>query len=138
MKEKLHKLKARILGSRALLGLTVFAGFMLVATLVVATAPSPQPQERLEKAWPVSITVAEPGSMTPTLVTFGKVESRQVANLKTSITAPVDKLLVAEGEWVNEGQPLIALEQRELKLALTMADGISASYCSAGVSEDRL
>jgi len=113
---------AMIRSSRLALGLGVFGAFGLVAALLIATGSHPEPQERLEKAWPVSVMLAQPGTVRPSLVTFGRVESRQVAKLKTSVTAPVMSLLVSEGEWVNSGDSLVALEQQELGLALTMAE----------------
>jgi HlyD family secretion protein len=54
-------------------------------------------------------------------VAFGKVESRQVANLRTSITAPVAEVVAREGSWVTKGDLLVRLDDKEMKLALTVA-----------------
>jgi|TARA_B100001971_G_C18171607_1_gene527480 hypothetical protein len=71
-----------------LLGISILSVSLLVAILVVVTGPQAEPQTRTEKAWPVSVVVAEPEELQPVLLAYGKVESRQIANLKTSITAP--------------------------------------------------
>jgi hypothetical protein len=56
-----------------LLGLSLFLGYIMVAT-----GPSAEPLEKTERAWPVSVITAAPVNLPPTLLTFGKVESKQV------------------------------------------------------------
>ncbi len=104
-----------------LLGAAVLAVFAGMAGVIMATGPESEPQPREEKAWPVSVQAIEPGSISPTLIAYGRVESRQMANLKTSITALVDEMVVSEGDWVEKGDLLIRLEDAELRLALNMA-----------------
>jgi len=104
-----------------LLGITILSFSIVLSTIVVLTGPEAEPQQRTEKAWPVSIQVAEPQEMRPILIAYGKVESRQVANLKTSITAPVAEVVAPEGTWVNRGDLLVRLDQKEMKLALAVA-----------------
>lgn len=70
----------------------------------------------------MSTTSIEPRSTSPTLILYGKVESNQVANLKTSISARVSEVLTSEGDWVTKGQILIQLDSEELALAVAMAD----------------
>jgi multidrug efflux pump subunit AcrA (membrane-fusion protein) len=104
-----------------LLGVTILSLSIVLATLIVLTGPEAEPQQRTEKAWPVSILVAEPEEKRPILIAFGKVESRQVANMKTSITARVAEVAAPEGTWVNLGDLLVRLDEKEMKLALTVA-----------------
>ena len=104
-----------------LLGITILGSSVLLGALIVVTGPKSEPQERVEKAWPVSIIVAEPDVREPVLAAYGKVESRQVANLKTSITAPVAEVVMSEGSWVNAGDLLVRLDNKEMKLALVVA-----------------
>ena len=109
-----------------LLGASVLTVFTLLATVVVMTAPESEPQVRSEKAWPVSVKSVEPQNIAPTLLAFGRVESQQLANLKTSISAPIDEMLVSEGDWVEKGELLIRLQDAELDLALKMAQAEQA------------
>jgi multidrug efflux pump subunit AcrA (membrane-fusion protein) len=104
-----------------LLGITILLAASGIATLVIVTGPSAEPAVQSEKAWPVSIVAVAPTTASPTLLAFGKVESRQVAILKTSISAPVLTVLAAEGTWVEKGDLLVVLNDNELQLALTMA-----------------
>ncbi len=99
-----------------LLALSLFLGFIMVVT-----GPSAEPLEKVERAWPVSVITATPSSLPPTLLTFGKVESKQVASLNTNISAPVSEVLVREGDRVQEGQLLIQLNAMEGELTLNVA-----------------
>jgi len=100
--------------------LSLFVGFIMVVT-----GPSAEPLEKTERAWPVSVITATPTNLPPTLLTFGKVEAKQVANLNTTISAPVSEVMVREGIWVEEGELLIQLDAEEGELTLKVAQ---ASY----------
>jgi HlyD family secretion protein len=107
---------------KKLLGLSILAASVVLASIIIFTGPSAEPQARTERAWPVSVMTAHPDTRSPTLVAFGKVESRQVANLKTSITAPVAEVVVSEGTWVSTGDPLVILDDQEMRLALAVTN----------------
>ena len=51
-----------------LLGASVLTVFILLATVIVMTAPESEPQVRSEKAWPVSVKSVEPHDIAPTLL----------------------------------------------------------------------
>ena len=59
------------------------------------------------------------------LVTYGKLEARQSANLTTTLSAPVKKVVMPEGSWVNQDDLIIELDDAEAALALNAAQ---ASY----------
>ena len=110
------------LAHKHLLGVSIVAASILLAAIIIATGPTAKPQTLKEKAWPVSIVTARPGVLSPVLTVYGKVESRQTAMLKTSVSAPVARVLTPEGTWVNKGDLLIALDTTELNLSLKSAD----------------
>ncbi|MCB1672867.1 MAG: HlyD family efflux transporter periplasmic adaptor subunit [Pseudomonadales bacterium] len=93
----------------------------LIAVVIIATGPSAAPAEKVETAWPVSVVTARPDSLAPVLLAFGRLESRQVANLNTSISAPVKEVHRHEGEWVEAGELLIELDAAEPQLAYDIA-----------------
>lgn len=99
-----------------LLVLSLFLGFIMIAT-----GPSAEPLEKTERAWPITVMTAEPSDLPPTLLTFGRVEAKQVASLNTNISAPVSEVLVREGDRVEEGQLLIQLDALEGELTLNVA-----------------
>ncbi len=61
-----------------------------------------------------------------TVVASGHVETPFRAEIGSQITGTVDDVLVQEGERVSKGQPLIALESRELKATVVQAQGAVA------------
>jgi len=99
-----------------LLVLSLFLGFIMVAT-----GPSAEPLEKTERAWPISVITAAPVDLPPTLLTYGRVESKQVARLNTNISAPVSEVLVREGDRVQVGDLLIQLDAMEGELTLNVA-----------------
>lgn len=99
-----------------LLALSLFLGFIMIAT-----GPSAEPLEKTERAWPITVITAAPTDLPPTLLTFGKVESKQVASLNTNISAPVSEVLVREGDWVEEDELLIQVDANEGELNLNVA-----------------
>ena len=66
------------------------------------------------------------GTLVETVVASGHVESPYRAEIGSQITGTVADVLVAEGERVVAGQPLIILDSRELKSALIEAQGAVA------------
>lgn len=110
------------LAEKRLLGAAILGISFLVAAVIIVTGPEAEPQARTEKAWPVSVVKAEPAKLAPTLVAYGKVESRQMANLKTSISAPIAEVISQEGTWVEKGEVLIRMDTRELELSVRSAE----------------
>jgi HlyD family secretion protein len=98
------------------------AGFILAAMLasvsLFATGPASDPAVRTEKAWPVSVLTVAPSDIRPTFGAYGRVESSNVTHLKTDLNAEVDTVAVREGDWVEAGDVLITLSDRELRLNL--------------------
>ncbi len=113
--EPLSRLSKKFTGL-LLLALSLFFGFIMVAT-----GPSAEPLEKTERAWPVSVMTAAPVDLPPTLLTYGRVESKQVARLNTMISAPVSEVFVREGDRVQEGDLLIQLDAMEGQLTLNVA-----------------
>lgn len=99
-----------------LLVLSLFFGFIMIAT-----GPSAEPLEKAERAWPITVLTASPVDLPPTLLTYGRVESKQVARLNTNISAPVSEVFVREGDRVQEGDLLIQLDALEGELSLNVA-----------------
>ncbi len=97
-------------------------GFLLAALLasvsIFATGPDAVPEQRSEKAWPVSVVEVEPASIQPTFTGYGRIESSNLTHLRTDLNAEVEAVHVREGDWVSKGDVLITLNDRELQLNL--------------------
>ena len=114
-KLRLPKSPAR---KRGLIGVMFLLAAALMSASIFATGPVAEPEEVKEKAWPVSVTTVEPRAIQPTIHVFGRVESSNVARIRTDWIAEVDEVLVKEGDWVAKGQLLIKLSAREAALQL--------------------
>ncbi len=66
------------------------------------------------------------GRLIETVVASGHVETPYRVEIGSQITGTVQEVLVQQGEKVSKGQPLIALESRELKAAAVQAEGAVA------------
>ena len=107
--------------SRRFAGFVILAIALVLALLVVATGPTAEPREQVERSWPVTTFSAEPQTLSPTLLSFGRVEAQQTASLNTTITARVDSVFVREGDCVSKGDLLLALDPSESQFAESAA-----------------
>jgi HlyD family secretion protein len=100
----------------------IAGGFIVAAALasasIFATGPSAVAELRTEKSWPVSVLDVSPQALRPTFTGYGRVESSNVANIRTDLIAEVTDVLVKEGDWVEEDQLLIRLASAEVSLRL--------------------
>jgi len=106
---------------RALLGAGVLLGAAAITALIMTTGPDGSPEEQTEKAWPVTVVNAAPSDMHPMFATYGRVEARTEAKLRTDIQAPVEQVYVQAGEWAREGDVLIQLRADEIQLRMQEA-----------------
>ena len=102
-------------------------GAMLVAaaslgTLIMVTGPDGSAEPQIEKAWPVTVMRANPSELHPMFATYGRVEARTQAKLRTDIQAEVERVFVQEGEWAEEGELLIQMRADEIELRLREAN----------------
>jgi multidrug efflux pump subunit AcrA (membrane-fusion protein) len=98
---------------------------VLILTLAVvgfaalwATQPVTDPVKMEEKAWLVDVLEVTPGFNTPQLLLYGTVEAPRQAGLSAAVAADVKQVLVAEGQLVARGQPLVILDDRDIALTL--------------------
>ena len=115
---RLKLLTANPRGRRFVAGIGFIAAALLASMSIFATGPNPQPAERTEKAWPVSVVEVSPSRLTPTFTAYGRVESSNVTHLRTDLIAEVEKVNVREGDWVEKGDVLMTLSEAELQLDL--------------------
>lgn len=103
-------------GRRIAAGAAILLGATLTSVSIFATGPVAQPEPHIEKAWPVAVTEAYPEPRSPSFTAYGRVESNRVAELATDLVAPVAAVHVREGDWVSQGDLLVALDDREVAL----------------------
>ena len=91
---------------------------MLTSTVIFATGPSATPEAPAEKAWPVSVLTVAPAALAPMFGAFGKVEATRVARIQTDLVADIATVAVREGQWVNKGDVLVALDHAAFELTV--------------------
>ncbi len=106
---------------RAGIGVGMLAIAAAVSSLIVATGPDGDAEPQVEKAWPITVLQANPGELQPMFATYGRVEARTEAKLRTDIQVEVEQVHVRPGEWVEAGDLLIQFRAEELALHMREA-----------------
>jgi multidrug efflux pump subunit AcrA (membrane-fusion protein) len=98
--------------------LPIFILLLGTAGLValVKSKPQREPLRAEEKAWIVDVIQVEPGTFIPQLTLYGRVQSPRTARLSAALTADVREVNVLEGQYVESGEVLVLLDDREAAL----------------------
>jgi len=107
---------------RAGIGVGVLALAAALSGVIVATGPDGDAEPQTEKAWPVTVLHASPGELKPMFATYGRVEARTEAALRTNLQLEVEEVHVREGEWAEAGDLLIQFRSEEIALSLREAN----------------
>lgn len=83
---------------------------------LVSSKPQREPLEAREKSWMVDVLSIEPGVVTPQLTLYGRVRSPRTAHMSAAVTADVRAVDVLEGQYVNEAETMVMLDDREVEL----------------------
>jgi len=89
---------------------------------LLATRPAAPPVAVEERAWLVRVEEIAPTAHVPDLVLYGRVESPRVATLTAAVTADVIAVPTREGMSVSRGDPLVSLDNRDIRLRLQQRD----------------
>ena len=97
-------------------------------TALVKSKPQREPLEAEERVWTVATVAVEPGTVTPQLVLFARVDSPRIAQPSSAVAADVMTVDVLEGQRVGPGDRLLSLDDRELRLVLAQRDAELAGF----------
>ena len=101
-----------------LLPILILLAAALIVVALIVTKPTAPSRPAKEKVWTVKVIPAEPAAYSPQLSLYGRIESPSSSTLSSSINAYVEKRLASEGEYVDAGQLLIQLDNRDASLLL--------------------
>lgn len=107
---------------RFLLPILILGVAGAIAFGLIKSKPEAKPVEVREKAWLVSVQTVEPAERAPTLTLYGRVESLWSSELTAGVAADVESVEVIEGDTVEQGQPLLTLDQRDIQLLLAQRE----------------
>jgi len=108
------------------------AGFLLLK----ATRPEPQTIAAQERSWRVDTLTVTLGAHRPELALYGQVQAPEMMTLAAPVAARVAQRPVHEGQWVAEGELLVALEGADLQPLLAQAEADVADLRAQLSSED--
>jgi multidrug efflux pump subunit AcrA (membrane-fusion protein) len=118
----IKNLKAQLLATpkrrRLALYGSIFGAALLASVSIFATGPNASPVTPAERAWPVSVVTAEPQILHPNFSAFGRLEANRVAHLRSDVVAQIKEVTVNEGDWVQAGNVIIKLDDRQAKLVV--------------------
>ncbi len=108
----------------------LWSGFLshkwFILTVAILVALGTWQGVRLVLGPAVVVDAVKRGHLIETVVASGHVETPYRVEIGSQLTGTVQDVLVQQGEKVTAGQPLIVLEQRELKAAAVQAQGAVA------------
>lgn len=114
----------------------VAAGVVLAASLI-ATRPEVEPVKVVEKAWLVDVAEVTPGTFSPRVPLYGRVESLWSSQLTAGITADVAEVSVIEGDLAAKGDLLVALDDTDVRLLLAQREAELAE-AEARIAAERI
>jgi len=116
LREAVSSLQRRPRLRRAAIGIGFLAVSALASVSIFATAPNASPVTPKERAWPVSVMIAEPAMLSPSFSSYGRLESSRQSRIRTNLIAEIAQVHVREGQWVTAGDLLVELRRDELEL----------------------
>ena len=122
---------------RIVLPVLILAAGIGGMTALVKSKPEREPLEAEERAWTVAAVPVEPGTVTPQLVLFARVDSPRIAQLSSAVTADVEAVDVLEGQRAGRSDRLLVLDDREIRLVLAQRDAEMAEF-EADLEHERL
>jgi len=100
----------------------IIVAALAVAAILIVSRDRSAPLERPERAYAVDVKSAARQTLRPTLELFGSVQSPQNAKLSAGVDGLITAVAALDGETVTEGQVLLLLDDRDLRLVLQQAD----------------
>ena len=111
------KIRLALVG-RVVLPVLILAAGIAGMTALVESKPERDPLEAEERLWTVAAVAVAPGTLTPRLALFARVDSPRITHPSAAVAADVVAVDVLEGQRVGAEDRLIALDDREVRLAL--------------------
>lgn len=107
-------------------------GFMILK----ATRPEPRQVVAVERSWRVDTLTVDQQAYRPELALYGEIHAPELMTLAAPVAARVADRPVDEGQWVERGELLVALEAEDLDPLLAEAQAEVADLKAQLASED--
>ena len=107
------------------------------AAALIATKPERRPVKVLERAWLVAVEDVHAARYAASLTLYGRVESQWSSELTAGIAADIERVAVVEGDRVEQGQLLVRLDDRDVRLELAQREA-ELQQAEARIAAERL
>ena len=94
-----------------------------IVALLMLTKPKPESKPSQEQVWQVKAMEVSVGTHSPKLSLLGQLQSPSLVVLTAAVEADVVEVLIADGQFVEKGQTLVVLDDREAKQRLAQRRG---------------
>ncbi|SDT20135.1 HlyD family secretion protein [Halopseudomonas xinjiangensis] len=106
---------------KRLVPVLIIAIGIAVFVLLRVTRPAPEPVAPQERSWRVETLVVEPSALQPSLTLYGQLESPRRFTVVAPLAGRIDQLPVRDGQVVEEGTLLVALDDADIEPRLQQA-----------------
>ena len=107
--------------SKRLIPVIILAVGILGFLFLKMTRPEPAQVSATERSWRVQVQVVEPGVHTPLLPLYGEVVAPEQVSVVATLAGRIGERPVAEGQRVNAGDLLVALDTQDIEPVLAQA-----------------
>lgn len=107
---------------KRLIPLVILAAGILGFLFLKMTRPEPAQVSATERSWRVQVQTVEPGAHTPVLPLYGEVIAPEQVSVVGTLAGRIGERPVAEGQRVNAGDLLVALDTLDIEPVLAQAN----------------
>lgn len=100
---------------KVIIPVAIFVLAIIIFKMMIATKDPVPEIEIKEHVWRVEQSVVEPQRLSPVLTLYGKVETSELLNAAAPATSQVDRVLVKEGEYIQQGQLMLSLDRADFE-----------------------
>ena len=95
--------------------LIIFIVAIVFFKMMIATKNQSPEIETKEHVWRVEQSIVEKQKLSPVITLYGRVETSELLNAAAPAASQVAKVLVKEGEYIDQGQLMLSLEQADFE-----------------------
>ncbi len=98
---------------KAIIPVIIFIVAIIFFKIMLSSKDKAADIEFKEHVWRVEQNVIEKKTLSPSITLYGKIESFDLFNVAAPASSQVDKILVREGQRIEKGQLMLALDQAD-------------------------
>ncbi|MBE9526739.1 MAG: biotin/lipoyl-binding protein [Proteobacteria bacterium] len=121
---------------KAIIPVIIFVVAIIFFKIMLSSKDKAADIEFKEHVWRVEQNVIEKKTLSPSITLYGKIESFDLFNVAAPASSQVDKILVREGQRIEKGQLMLALDQADFEPLLKQSQAKVAELHALIKAED--